>query len=214
MTMSYINFLIQLTEKDKRLLIALFIILILLFVLVAYIGQGIKSLMRKYAKGIDGYMHELCSAKLVTNPKEFRRQVFKKESKVLYSNTRWIFRIFIVFTSAFVAYTLIVKPNGDGSLFGYVGANIKDLFIDFDWPTGEFFGIKKFPIDWPYIAKGPDPKFTVPSIVSYVMFVVWLITFFGLFTSTLRFIARINRARVKSVEVFTRTLDDANFTEE
>ena len=44
---NYVNFLIQLTEKDKRLLIALFIVLILVFVLVAYIGQGIKSLMKK-----------------------------------------------------------------------------------------------------------------------------------------------------------------------
>ena len=95
---NYVNFLIQLTEKDKRILIALCIILILLFVLIAYIGQGIKALMKKYAKGIDGYMYELCNAKLVTNAKEFRAQVFKKESRVLYSSTRWIFRIFFLFT--------------------------------------------------------------------------------------------------------------------
>lgn len=212
-TMTYINFLLQLTEKDKRLLIALFIILILIFVLVAYIGQGIKSLMRRYAKGIDGYMHELCSEKLVNNPKEFRKQVFKKESKVLYSKTRWIFRAFVVFTVAFIIYSITVKPNGDGALFGYVGSNIKDLFVDFEWPKDEFFGIKNFPVDWPYVAKGPTVHFTIPSIVSYVMFIVWVITFFGLFTSTLRFIARINRARVKSVEVFSRSLDDVNFSE-
>ena len=79
--MSYVNFLIQLTEKDKRILIALFIALILVFVLIAYIGQGIKALMRRYSKGIDGYMHELCSAKLITSPAEFRKQVFIKERR-------------------------------------------------------------------------------------------------------------------------------------
>ena len=42
--------LIQLTEKDKRLLIALFISLIVIFVLIAYIANGIKALMRKYSK--------------------------------------------------------------------------------------------------------------------------------------------------------------------
>ena len=47
--MSYINFLIQLTEKDKRLLVALFIALIILFVLIAYVGQGINVLMKKYS---------------------------------------------------------------------------------------------------------------------------------------------------------------------
>ena len=35
--------------------------------------------MKKYSKGIDGYMHELCSAKLIDNPKDFRKQVFKTE---------------------------------------------------------------------------------------------------------------------------------------
>ena len=48
--MSYINLLVQLTEKDKRLLVALFIAFIILFVLIAYIGQGIRSLMKKYSK--------------------------------------------------------------------------------------------------------------------------------------------------------------------
>ena len=212
--MCYINFLLQLTEKDKRLIVALFIILILIFVLIAYIGQGIKALMRRYAKGIDGYMHDLCKAKLVTNPKEFRKEVFAKETKVLYAKTRWVFRVFIVFMVAFVVYTVIVKPSGDGPLFAYVGDSIKALFIDFDWPKGEFFGIKNFPIDWPYVAKAPSVSFTLPSIVSYVMLIVWIFTFFGLFTSTLKFIARLNRARVKSTEVFTRSLDEANFVEE
>lgn len=212
--MNYVNFLIQLTEKDKRLLVALFIALIILFVLIAYIGQGIKALMRKYAKGIDGYMHNLCSAKLVTNPREFRKQVWEKETKILYKNTRWFLRVFIVSMIAFVAYSLIVKPGGEATPFAYVGDYLGKLFIDLDWPTGEFFGIKNFPIDWPYVAKGSEVVFSLPSIVSYVMLIIWVVTFFGLFSSTLKFIARIHRGIDKSNEVFTRSLDDATFIEE
>lgn len=206
-----LDFLIQLSEKDKRIIVALFILLILIFVLVAYVAQGIKALMRNYAKGIDGYMHELCSAKLVDNPKDFRKQVFKKESKVLYQKTRWVFRIFILSTVGFVIYTLIAKPGGEATPFGYVGESLNSLLINFDCPKGEFFGIKNFPIDWPYVASWPSPKFDLPSIVSYAMLIVWVVTLISVFTSTLRFIARINRARVKSTEVFTRSLDDANF---
>ncbi len=213
--MSYVNFLIQLTEKDKRLLVALFIALIIIFVLIAYIGQGIKALMKRYSKGIDGYMHELCSAKLVTTPKQFRAQVFKKESKVLYASTRWVFRVFIVFTTAFIIYTCVAKPSGSGAnLFKYFNDSVKGLFIDLNWPRGEFFGIKNFPVDWPYVARGVEIKFTLPCIISYLTFIAWIFTFFGLFTSTLRFIARINRARVKSVEVFSRSLDNAVFVED
>lgn len=209
---NYVNFLIQLTEKDKRLLIALFIILIVLFVLVAYIGQGIRSLMKKYSKGIDGYMHDLCSAKLVDNPRDFRKQVFKRESKTLYANTRWLFRVFVLSMIAFFIYTFVAKPGGEASPFSYVSESLKSLWFDFDWPRGEFFGIKKFPVDWPYIAKKPSPSFDLASIVSYLMLIVWVVTFLGIFTSTLKFIARLNRARVKSKEVFSRSLDDANFS--
>lgn len=212
--MSYVNFLIQLTEKDKRLLVALFIVLIVVFVLIAYIAQGVKALMKRYGKGIDAYMHDLCKAKLVTTPSEFRVQVFKKETKVLYKNTRWVFRVFIVFMIAFITYTLIAKPGGDASPFAYVRGYISNLFFDFEWPKSEFFGIKNFPVDWPYVANGPVVEFSLPAIVSYVMLLVWIFTFFGLFTSTLKFIARMNRARVKSSEVFTKSLDDVSFIEE
>ena len=170
--------------------------------------------MKGYSKGIDGYMHELCSAKLIDNPKDFRKQVFKKEVKVLYKNTRWFLRVFIIAMAGFIAYTLIMKPGGESTPFAYVGSCLRDLWFDFDWPKGEFFGIKNFPVDWPYIAKFPSPKFNVPSLISYAMLIVWIATFFGLFTNTLRFIARINRARNKSVEVFSRSLDDVNFNEE
>ena len=212
--MSYINFLIQLTEKDKRLLVALFIILIVVFVLIAYIAQGVKALMNKYGKGIDAYMHDLCKAKLITTPSEFRVLVFKKESRVLYNNTRWVFRVFIVFMVAFIAYTLIAKPGGSDSPFAYVGGYIGNLFVKFEWPKGNFFGIENFPVDWPYVAKGPVVEFTLPAIVSYVMLLVWVFTLFGLFTSTLKFIARLNRGRIKSREVFVKSLDDVSFTEE
>ena len=138
----------------------------------------------------------------------------EKETKVLYKNTRWIFRVFLVSMLAFVVYSLIVKPSGDGYIFSYVNENISNLFIKSEWPKGEFFGIKNFPIDWPYVASKPQVNLELPSIVSYVMLIVWLFTFFGLFSNTLKFIARINRARVKSEEVFVKSLDEANFIEE
>ena len=49
--------LIQLSETDKRIFVALCIVLIIAFVLVAYIGKGVASLMRKHAKRIDSYFY-------------------------------------------------------------------------------------------------------------------------------------------------------------
>lgn len=205
--LSMLPMLVQLTEKDKRLLVALFILFIVLFVLIAYIANGIKAVMRRYSKGIDSYMHDLCKAKLVKNPKEFREQVFKKETKVLYLKTRWAFRIGIAITVVLLVYGFVARPSGDDT-FAFFGESLNNLKIHLEWPKGEFFGIKNFPIDWPVITKGPTPKFNLESIVTYVSVVGYLYVFFNLVTGTMRFIARLNRARVKSVDVFSKSLDN------
>ena len=205
----YLNFLIKLTERDKRIVVALLIVFIVAFVLIAYIGNGIRALMRRYSKGIDSYMHKLCSAELVTNPRQFFAQVFKKETKRLYFSTRWVLRIFMVSFVLFYIYAASVQ--GDGPMFAFVGERLNDLKIIFEVPKGEFFGISNFPIDWPRIARGPQPQFTLEGISTYLMFIVTVATIFGITTSTMKFIARLNRAKKKGAEVFTKSLDDASF---
>ena len=200
--------LVKLEEKDKRLLIALFIIFIVLFVLIAYIANGIKALMRRYSKGIDGYMHDLCTHGVVKNPKEFRAQVFKRETKTLYIATRWAFRIGLGVSALLLAYGLVFKPSADGSAFGFYGEALSNLKINLEWPKGEFFGIKNFPIDWPVVAKWPTPEFNLSSIITYLTFIGYIYVGFVLITNTMKFIARLNRARVKSVEVFSKSLDN------
>ena len=206
--LSYIPMLIQLTEKDKRLLIALFILLIVLFVLVAYIGNGIKALMRRYAKGIDGYMHDLCKAGLIKNPREFRKQVLKKETKVLYVKTRWAYRVGIIITAGLLLYGFIVKPSGSENVFAFFKEALDNLKIKAEWPRGNFFGIKNFPVDWPVVTRWPSPVFNLPSIVTYLSLAGYIYVGFVLITAALSFIARLYRGKVKSVDVFSKSLDN------
>ena len=68
----------------------------------------------------------------------------------------------------------IVYPTGTGgesTPFAYLGDNIKNLFIDFEWPKAEFFGIKNFPVDWPYVASWPSPEFTLPADIYFLWFI-------------------------------------------
>ena len=206
--------LVKLSEKDKRLLIALFILLIVIFVLVAYIGNGIKALMRKYSKGIDGYMHDLCKAGLVKNPSDFRKQVVKREIRVLYQKTRWAFRIGIIVTTLLLIYGFVAKPSGEEQVFAFFGEAMNNLKITAEWPRGEFFGFKNFPVDWPTVTKWPTPQFNLPSIVTYLCVIAYIYVGFILFTANLCFIARLNRGRVKSTEVFEKSLDKLDLDEE
>lgn len=199
--------LIKLEEKDKRLVIALFILLIVIFVLIAYIVNGIKALMRRYAKGIDTYMHPLCKVGKITDPKEFRLQVYKRETKTLYLSTRWAFRIGIIVTVVLLCYGFIARPSGD-NIFAFYEEALNDLVITLHWPKGDFFGISNFPIDWPVVSRWPSPQLTLPSIITYLTIIAYIYVSVVLIIATMKFIARLNRARIKSEEVFTKSLDN------
>ncbi len=210
--MLYLNLLVQLTEKDKRIIIALLIVFIIVFVLVAYIGNAIKALMRRYGKGIDGYMHELCTEGLVKKPSEFYAQVYKKETRRLYFSTKWVLRAFIVVFALFMIYAAAFKPSGAGQpLFLFARESLKDLKIVFDTPRGNFFGFTNFPVGWPRIVEGPKPKWNLGSISTYIMMITTVVSVFGVTNATLKFMARLARARKKGKEVFSKSLDDANF---
>ena len=206
--LSLLPMLIKLEEKDKRLLIALFILFIVLFVLIAYIANGIKALMRKYSKGIDGYMHTLCTNGMVKNPKEFRKQVCIRETKSLYLSTRWAFRIGIVLTAMLLVYGFVTKPSGGENVFAFYGEALSNLKVQLEWPRAEFFGIKNFPVDWPVVSHWPSPQFNLASIITYLTVIGYIYVGFVLIISTMKFIARLNRARVKSVGVFQKSLDN------
>jgi hypothetical protein len=200
--------LIQLTEKDKRLIVALFIILIIAFVLIAYIGQGIRAIMRKHGKGIDTYMYDLCRAGLIKTPKDFMMQVVKREIKVLYIKTRWAFRVGLSLTIVLLLFGFIFKPSGEGQpIFAFYGQALDDLRIILDWPRGEFFGIENFIVDWPTVARWPSPEFSFASIITYLCTIGYGYVVVVLFIYVTGFIGKLLRAKDKSTEVFTKDLD-------
>ena len=200
--------LIQLTEKDKRLIVALFIILIIAFVLIAYIGQGIRAIMRKHGKGIDTYMYDLCRAGLIKTPKDFMKQVVKREIKVLYIKTRWAFRVGLSLTIVLLLFGFIFKPSGEGQpIFAFYGQALDDLRIILDWPRGEFFGIENFIVDWPTVARWPSPEFSFASIITYLCTIGYGYVVVVLFIYVTGFIGKLLRAKDKSTEVFTKDLD-------
>ncbi len=90
-------FLIKLTEEDTRILIAIFIIVLLLFVIISYVGSLIRSVMKFQAKDLDTSMHDLISTGVVDSPRYFRRIAAKKNNRLLFKHMRirfsfWLFR--------------------------------------------------------------------------------------------------------------------------
>ena len=107
-----------------------------------------------------------------------------------------------------IFYGLVFANSDEGNKFAFFTEAMNDLKLTLSWPTGEFFGIKNFPIDWPVVSKWPTPTFSVGSVITYLSIIGYVYVGFIILTSTLRFISRLKRSKVKSIEVFSKSLDD------
>ena len=69
---------IQLSENDKRIIIAVFLILILLFVLIGFIGSLIVRTMKWQGKKCDTLVSDVVTNHIVTTPLQLRLYARKK----------------------------------------------------------------------------------------------------------------------------------------
>ena len=83
-----INFLIQLSESDKRVLIALCLVLIILIILFGYLVKLIKYILGKKADYVDNSMYDLLDANVILDKKHFRRVSWEKNRRKFYFEAR------------------------------------------------------------------------------------------------------------------------------
>ena len=62
--------LIKLTENDKRLIIVLLLVFILLFVIVGYIGLLVRKIMSAQAAKADDMLHDVVEAGVITSERK------------------------------------------------------------------------------------------------------------------------------------------------
>lgn len=212
--LTFLPFLISISDKEKRMLVIILLIFIVLFVIVGFIGNGIKRLINKYADGIDEYMYPLGKAKLIKNKKEFKREVLRKETKTLFFSTRWIFRVFILALIGFILYAGIANPSGAESLFYFTKEHFENLRIVWEVPKSKFFFFNSFPVDFPRVIDGPNPVLNLDSIITYTMSVIAIITVVGVLKATLRFMSRVLKAESKASIAFSKKITEGAFVED
>lgn len=199
--------LVQMSEKEKKLLITLTIVIILLFVLFGLIYESIRSLMRRQAKVVDSYMYELCKYKVITKPTDFVNYVFKRETKTLYCRCKNFLRLAILL----FFFTIWYYSTFHNGSFETIFTALDRLTFSLNWTYTTIFNSITIIDNWPTISKYPNPLLTVDGYVVYISLLVSIWILFGLISSTIAFIARISRSKKVSVEVFAPNLDEVKF---
>lgn len=204
-----INFLIKLSETDKRLIIALFLLVILLLVIFGLIYDSVVRIMDKQGKKIDAMMSLPIASGLIMSRKQFKKIAHYKNDVQFYKTFSRIVALLIVAGVLHLIYFLVMefvfsKPlNIWGAETGFAS-----ILYTFDWaniPTSTFFGLT-LPSDWPAVIN--RPHFVLEAIGSYVVVPLYLVCIFGGFVTILAYLSRTLRVFKLTNTLFSADLSN------
>ncbi|MGI6713694.1 MAG: hypothetical protein ACOX3K_01380 [Bacilli bacterium] len=185
------NSLIKLTDNDKRLLIAIFLIVILLFLIAGYIFELIKRITQRQGRKIDAVMANMVNMAVLRSPKEFRREAHMKNITLLFKSYVLPFVLALVALAIHLLASTFYGHVID--VFDYKKEGFMTIIYLFDWkniPYNKFFGVS-LPSDWPPVIN--KPHFEAAAIISYIVGPIYIFSLAWILISTQAFIARTYR---------------------
>ena len=203
-------FLIQLTENDKRIIFALCIAIILLFVIIGLLGSLIVRTMKWQGKKCDTLVSDVVTNHIVTTPHQLRVYARKKNRRCFLKQA-WIPLILMI-----VAALIIVIRDAVLNNWTYNPFNIDNGFgtLLFVWKL-EFnnseqytiiFGIKIL-AKWVLIN---EPHFEVSALCSYIAVPLAVVGVAWYLVAAQAYLARTLRAIKLSKTVFEKSLEGFN----
>ena len=200
--------LVKLSENDKRIIIAIFLVIILIFVLFGLFGSLIIKTMKWQGKKCDALISEVVVNRIVTTPHQLRVYARKKNRRCFLKQA-WIPIVIILF-----GLLLILIHNIAFQTWNYNPFNTDDGFgsLLFVWDFGHMF---KKPDDGVGILfLGPQlinsPHFEAKGILSYIAVPAIVIGGVWYVVAAQAYLARTIRAYKLSSSVFSANLDNFN----
>ncbi|HKM02912.1 MAG TPA: hypothetical protein VJZ31_03195 [Bacilli bacterium] len=199
--------LLKLSETDKRLIIVIFLLLILIFVLFGVIYDSVKVLMDKQGKKIDALMSLPIASGLIMNRKQFKKIAHYKNDVQFYKTFSRVIALLLVTGILHLVYHLIMQYVYQIQLnLWATETGFSTIIYTFDWanmPRSTFFGIT-LPSDWPAVTN--RPHFVPQAIGSYVIFPLYVVAAIGAFMSILAYLSRTLRVRKLANSLFSADL--------
>ena len=205
------NILVALSENDKRLLIALLLVLILFFVLIGYLGMLITKVMKWQGKRLDNEVADVIVTRVITNRKQFLPYARKKNWRIFFKSA--VIPILIILTAFIV---LLIRDIIEKD-FSYNPFNHKDgfgtvLFLwDFSNPDSytKVFGLTIL-AEWPPLLNEPHVVAEawcgyvfVPLIIVGGLWYLWVLQ--SLISRTIRMYKLARIAFDKHLDTFNQT---------
>lgn len=201
--------LLKLSENDKRIIIAICLVIILLFVLIGVVGSIVVRTMKWQSKKCDTLVSDVVVNRIVTAPHQLRVYARKKNIRYFIKQA-WI-PILLILTGVLI----IIIHNAVTKNWSYNPFSIEDgfgslLFVwDFKDPDSytKVFGITVM-ASWPPLAN--EPHFVVEALASYFAVPLVIVGACWYLVVAQAYLARTLRAYKLSKQVFEKSLDGFN----
>ena len=197
--------LIKLTENDKRLIIVLLLVFILLFVIVGYIGLLIRKIMSAQAAKADDMLHDVVEAGVITSERKLFWFGIRKNYREFFKRS-WIPFLIMLVSSTILLFYCIFSKNWHYNIWDYEKEGFNTLFYVHDWSGFIKSTEEGFSITWPKLLS--TPHLSGEAWVSYI-FVPGMIVGGSWFTFQVQgYIARTIRIFKLSKKAFRKTMEN------
>ncbi|MBQ6730586.1 MAG: hypothetical protein IJR08_01605 [Bacilli bacterium] len=202
--------LIQLTENDKRIIFALCIVIILLFVIIGLLGSLVVRTMKWQGKKCDSLVSDVVTNRIITTPHQLRKYAAVKNSRCFLKQA-WIPLVLMI-----VATLIIVIRDAVMNNWAYNPFNIDNGFgsLLFVWKLTYnnpeeytiIFGVKIL-AKWVLVN---EPHFVVEALSSYIAVPLAVVGVLWYLVAAQAYLARTIRSWKLSKTVFEKSLDNYN----
>ncbi len=209
----FTNVLIKLSETDIRVLIAICMVLILVFVIAGYIGLFTARIMAWQGRRVDGMMSDIVITRVVEDKKGFLRVARIKNWRYFFK-TAWIPLIILLIAFA-ILFAAEAFYEFTYNIFDYHKQGFTTLLFLWDFNDPEiyvdFFGIKIIGA-WPPLIN--SPHFEVEALWSYFFAPTFLVGVIWYLICLQCLIARTIRIYKLADSIYTKSLDGFNLNQE
>jgi hypothetical protein len=141
----------KMSESDKRVLVALFILVLLVILIFGYLQKLVGYIMYNQGLQIDTMMYDIIRTRVIVDKKTFKREAYRK-SHIYFVKKAWIpFLIACLFVGGLFLYGYLIKDTS----MGFFSKALYEMSFTLHWPVGKHFGLMLLE-DWPTIDKPSD----------------------------------------------------------
>ena len=202
------NILVSLSENDKRLIFALLLVFILVFVLIGYIGFLITRVMKWQGKKLDHVVADPVVTRVITDKKHFRRYARKKNWRLFFKQS-WIGVVILLVGSLVLLFRDIFTHDWAYNVFEYKQTGFGTILFIWDFSKcitrPEGMGLV---LNWPELIN--TPHLEAQAWASYIFVSCLIIGGLWYLIALQALIARTIRMYKLCSSAFDKTLEGFN----